>query len=49
MIEIRPVQNGFVADITGVEVANISAAAFERIYAAWLEYGVLRLRNQHFD
>ena len=49
MIEIRPVQNSFVADITGVEVANISAAAFERIYAAWLEYGVLRLRNQHID
>lgn len=49
MIEIRPVKNGFVADIAGVEVADISAEAFEKIYAAWLEYGVLRLRNQHID
>lgn len=49
MIEVRPMQNGFVAEIAGVDVADLSAAAFERIYAAWLEYGVVRLRSQHID
>jgi taurine dioxygenase len=32
-----------------VEVQHLSNAAFEQLYAAWLEYGVLRLRNQHID
>ncbi|MGD8418248.1 MAG: TauD/TfdA family dioxygenase [Pseudomonadales bacterium] len=49
MMEVQPIKDGFVAEITGVEVQHLSNAAFEQLYAAWLEYGVLRLRNQHID
>jgi len=49
VIEIQPIKDGFVADILGVDVSEISDAEFEQIYAAWLDYGVLRLRNQHID
>lgn len=49
MVEVTPIQNDFVADITGVDVRKITDADFEQIYAAWLRYGVLRLRNQRID
>lgn len=49
MIEVKPIKDNFVADITGVDVRHLSDEAFERLYAAWLEYGVLRLRNQTID
>jgi taurine dioxygenase len=49
MIKVQPIKEGFVAEISGVDVADISDEEFEQIYAAWLEYGVLRLRDQHID
>lgn len=49
MIEVRPIKDGFVADIAGVEVPQLSDQDFEHLYAAWLEYGVVRLRNQNID
>ncbi|MEQ8693607.1 MAG: TauD/TfdA family dioxygenase [Pseudomonadales bacterium] len=49
MIEVQPLQGGFVAEIAGLEVSQISDQTFEQIYAAWLDYGVLRLRNQRID
>ena len=49
MIEVQPIKDGFVAEITGIDVADLSDEAFERLYAAWLDYGVLRLRNQRID
>ncbi len=49
MLEIQPIKAGFVAEVKGADVRNLSAAAFEQIYSAWLEYGVLRLRNQKID
>ncbi|MEQ9450205.1 MAG: TauD/TfdA family dioxygenase [Pseudomonadales bacterium] len=49
MIGVQPLQGGFVAEITGVEVAQLSDQTFEQIYAAWLDYGVLRLRDQRID
>jgi taurine dioxygenase len=49
MSEVRPIKEGFVAEITGIDVANVSDEAFEKLYAAWLEYGVLRLRQQRID
>lgn len=49
MMEVQPLKDGFVAEITGVEVQHLSDAAFEQLYAAWLKYGVLRLRDQHID
>ena len=49
MIEIQPITPGFVADVSGINVADLSDAEFEQIYGAWLEFGVLRLRNQQID
>ena len=46
MINIQPLTDTFVADIYGVDVGHLSDAAFDQLYAAWLKYGVLRLRNQ---
>ena len=45
-MQIHPVSESFVADITEVDVAAITEAEFRQLYAAWLDYGVLRLRNQ---
>ena len=36
MIEVKPMTNTFVADITGVDVRHLSDEAFEQLYAAWL-------------
>jgi len=49
MMEVQPIKDGFVAQITGVEVSQISDKTFDQIYSAWLDYGVLRLRNQRID
>lgn len=39
----------FGAEIEGVDLASVDADDFERIYRAWIEYGVLRFRDQHLD
>ena len=49
MIDVHPIKDGFAAEISGVEVSNLSDMDFEQLYAAWLEHGVLRLRNQRID
>jgi taurine dioxygenase len=49
MIELQAINKTFVADITGLDVRNLSDAEFDEIYAAWLIFGVLRLRNQPLD
>jgi taurine dioxygenase len=46
MIELPATTETFVADITGLDVRRLSDAEFDDIYAAWLRFGVLRLRNQ---
>ena len=46
MIDISPITETFVADVTAIDVRSIPDAEFEALYAAWLEFGVLRLRNQ---
>ena len=37
---------GFGADIAGVDLANLTDNAFEAIYRAWLNLGVLRFKGQ---
>ena len=37
---------GFGADITGVDLANLTDNTFETIYRAWLSFGVLRFKGQ---
>lgn len=49
MIEVQPIKGAFAADITGVDIRHLSDEEFEQLYAAWLQYGVLRLRNQRID
>jgi taurine dioxygenase len=46
---VSPITESFVADIEDVDVRDTSDETFEQLYAAWLEYGVLRLRNQRLD
>ena len=36
----------FGADITGVDLANLTGDSFEAIYRAWLTFGVLRFKGQ---
>ena len=49
MVEVKPITNDFVAEITEVDVRQLADEDFEQLYAAWLRYGVLRLRNQRID
>lgn len=46
MIQIKPLTETFVADIEGVDVRTISREQFDQLYQAWLDFGVLRLREQ---
>ncbi|MEZ5556980.1 MAG: TauD/TfdA family dioxygenase [Pseudomonadales bacterium] len=46
MIRITPLKQGFVADVSGVDLRQLSAPEFDALYGAWLEFGVLRLRGQ---
>jgi taurine dioxygenase len=49
MIDLHPINETFVADISGLDIRHLSDAQFDEIYAAWLRYGVLRLRDQPVD
>jgi len=46
MIRITPINATFVAEVSDVDLRNITEGEFVRIYQAWLEFGVLRLRQQ---
>ncbi len=46
MIQITPINPTFVAEIEGIDVRHITADEFSQIYQAWLDFGVLRLRQQ---
>jgi len=46
MLQITPLTASFVADISGVTLGALTDVEFETIYQAWLDYGVLRFRNQ---
>ncbi len=45
-MNIEPFEGPFGADVTDVDLANISDGDFERLYQAWLDHGVLRIRDQ---
>ena len=49
MVEVNAIQKDFVADIRNVDLTRLSEDEFEVIYAAWLQYGVLRIRDQAID
>ncbi len=48
-MRIAPVHTAFVAEVDDVDAASITDDEFEKLYRAWLTYGVLRLRNQRLD
>jgi taurine dioxygenase len=39
----------FGAEIDGVDLSTIDDGVFEKVYRAWVEYGVLRFRGQKLD
>ena len=49
MIDIQPMTSRFGADVAGVQLDTISDADFDSVYQAWLDYGVLRFRDQELD
>ena len=48
-MKVTPITANFVADIEDVNLTTINDTEFEQLYSAWLEYGVLRIRNQDLD
>ena len=45
-LKITPLSDHFIADVAGVDLADVSHDAFAALYDAWLRYGVLRVRGQ---
>ena len=45
-MQIKPVTPSFAADVLDVDVTKLSERAFREVYSAWLEFGVLRIRDQ---
>ncbi|MEE4281342.1 MAG: TauD/TfdA family dioxygenase [Pseudomonadales bacterium] len=48
-MNIRPITQDFVADISDIDLTSMTDEDFEAIYQAWLTYGVLRIRGQQLD
>ena len=48
-MKVIPLTPNFVAEIQEIQLDCITDSEFERLYAAWLQYGVLRIRNQDLD
>ena len=46
MIKIKPVNTTFVAEVEGIDLRKLNSQDFETLYQAWLDFGVLRVRNQ---
>lgn len=48
-MEINPICTDFGARISGIDLAHLSDSDFDRIYEAWLTYGVLCFSNQAIE
>jgi taurine dioxygenase len=48
-MEIRPLTGEFGCEILDVQVAQLSEAQFDEIYAAWLQYSVVVFRDQQLE
>lgn len=49
MTTIKPITPRFVADVGGVDLKAITDDQFTEVYQAWLDYGVLRIRDQNLN
>ena len=45
-MRFKQVGQCFVAEVTGVDLGKISKSQFQALYEAWLEFGVLKIRDQ---
>ena len=48
-MNVIPLTPSFVAEIQEIQLDRITDSEFELLYAAWLQYRVLRIRNQDLD
>ena len=48
-MKVIPLTPNFVAEIQEIQLDRITDSEFEWLYEAWLQYGVLRIRNQDLD
>lgn len=48
-MQIAPLPNDFAAEVTGFDASRIDGATFDALYAAWLRYPILRVREQRLD
>ncbi|MGI9325659.1 MAG: TauD/TfdA dioxygenase family protein [Pseudomonadales bacterium] len=48
-MKINAINAHFVAEIDDADVRDMTAEEFTALYQAWLDYGVLRLRNQQIN
>lgn len=48
-MKVIPLTPNFVAEIQEIQLDRITDSEFEQLYAAWLQYAVLRIRNQALD
>ncbi|MEM7080875.1 MAG: TauD/TfdA family dioxygenase, partial [Pseudomonadota bacterium] len=49
MLQTHPILSRFGVDVTGIDLTRLDEAEFEALYALWIEYGVLRVREQRMD
>ena len=48
-MNINPISLNFAAEVSDIDVRSITNDEFNRVYEAWLTYGVLRIRRQHIN
>lgn len=48
-LDIQPIDATFGAVVRGIKVAELDAAAFRELYAAWLDYALLIFPDQHLE
>ncbi|MEE4302321.1 MAG: TauD/TfdA family dioxygenase [Pseudomonadales bacterium] len=48
-MKITPLNGRFVADVEGVDLAQVTDEDFAAIHRAWIDHGVLRFREQTLD
>lgn len=48
-MKITPITPDFVAEISEIDINTITDNEFNELYAAWLKYSVIRIRNQPLD
>ena len=44
---IHPINHSFVAEISGVDIKSLTEDDFNKIYQAWLTYGVVTVSYTH--